>query len=83
MADERDWRAWDHTSAQCSMIANTGRDPKKRPRPFTPAEFHAPLIARRLQQRREVRDARSSIALLRDVFIPPAGKTRKRRTRRN
>lgn len=32
--------AWHHTAYIVCMLANVNRDPKKRPRPFTPEEFN-------------------------------------------
>jgi hypothetical protein len=34
---------WDRTATICAVIANCNRDPKRRPKPWTPADFH-PLM---------------------------------------
>jgi len=44
MSDARRREVWSHTATLLAMTANVHRNPKKRPRPFTPAEFH-PLLA--------------------------------------
>jgi hypothetical protein len=40
MAEGRSRQAWEHTSALLSMLANVNRNPKKRSKPFSPAEFN-------------------------------------------
>jgi len=65
MADEREWLAWQHTAQLSAMLANTSRDPKKRSKPFLPAEFHPLLLAEK--KRRSKRQA--PITVLRDVFV--------------
>jgi len=47
------------------MLANTSRDPKKRAKPFLPAEFHPLLLAEK--KRRAKRKV--PITVLRDVFV--------------
>jgi hypothetical protein len=44
MADAERREAWQHTSAILAMLANVHRNPKKKPQPFKPSEFH-PLVA--------------------------------------
>jgi len=46
MADARRRDEWQHTSAVLAMLANIHRNPKKKPQPFTPAEFN-PLAGER------------------------------------
>jgi hypothetical protein len=46
MADARRRDEWQHTSAVLAMLANVHRNPKKKPQPFTPAEFN-PLAGER------------------------------------
>ena len=48
------------------MIANTQRDPKKKPRPYLPAEFHPLLIA---QRRKKAKRRTVPITVLKDVFV--------------
>lgn len=76
MADETEWRDWDRTAQLSAMIANTARDPKKRARPFSPAEFHPLLIARKGRQK-------APISVLKDAFIDkklPTHRTLKSKT---
>jgi hypothetical protein len=40
MADARFDVDWSHTSAVLAMLANCNLDPKKRSRPYIPADFH-------------------------------------------
>jgi len=32
--------AWNHTALLAAIVANTARDPKRRRKPFTAADFH-------------------------------------------
>lgn len=66
MAEARDWQDWNHTAQLSAMIANTCRDPKKKSKPFLPAEFHPLLLASRGARSPETR---APITVLKDVFI--------------
>lgn len=66
MAEARRKDAWDHTSALLAMLANCNRDPKKRPRPYRPADFH-PLTERAKPVGLPL-DDKNNLALLRDAF---------------
>ena len=66
MAEERLGHDWNQTAAVMAVIANTVRDPKKKPRPYTPTDFNPIDIARR---RRRAREYPAPITVLRDVFI--------------
>lgn len=66
MAEEVDFRAWDHTAQLSAMLANTARDPKKRSRPFMPAEFHPLMIA---HKQRHAKQHKAPITILKDVFV--------------
>lgn len=66
MADEREWLAWQHTAQLSAILANTSRDPKKRSKPFLPAEFHPLLLA---QRKRRAKRRKAPITVLRDVFV--------------
>ena len=66
MADEREWQAWQHTAQLSAMIANSQRDPKKKSKPFLPAEFHPLLLA---EKKRRVKRRKAPITVLKDVFI--------------
>lgn len=46
MARGRRRQAWDHTAGLMALMANLNRDPKRRPQPYQPDDFH-PLIAKR------------------------------------
>ena len=39
MADFRNREDWERTANVMALIANCNRDPKKRPSPYSPAEF--------------------------------------------
>ncbi len=45
MADARRKDQWSHTAAVLALTANVHRNPKKRSKPYSPAEFH-PLVER-------------------------------------
>lgn len=47
MANGRGRQMWEQTSALLAMQANVNRDPKKRPTPFSPAEFNPYAIAKK------------------------------------
>jgi len=66
MADARRRDEWQHTSAVLAMLANVHRNPKKRPRPFTPAEFH-PLI-----EPQKAPAAKAGIRTLKTIFVDRA-----------
>lgn len=40
MAEARARDQWLHTSTVLSMLGNCHRDPKRRPKPFTPTDFN-------------------------------------------
>jgi hypothetical protein len=40
MARRKRQEAWDHTAAVLALLANCHRDTKRRPRPYSPADFH-------------------------------------------
>ena len=73
MAEGRRQEAWQHTAWLSAMIANTGRDPKKKPRPFMPDDFN-PMVKRdasagaRKAGAMELKD----MSTLRDVFTGKA-----------
>jgi hypothetical protein len=46
MAEARGRSDWSHTSAILTLLANVHRDPKRRGRPYTPADFN-PYTRRR------------------------------------
>ena len=60
MADARRRDDWSHTAAMLSLIANAHRNPRKRARPYTPAEFH-PFI--------EARNTKVGVGVLKDLFV--------------
>jgi hypothetical protein len=62
MADARRRDAWQHTSALLAMLANVHRNPKKKPQPFTPAEFN-PLVERKHAS------VKTGIRTLKTIFV--------------
>jgi len=54
---------WSHTAAVLALTANVHRNPKKRSKPYSPAEFH-PLVERKL-----VTIAKTGIRVLKRVFV--------------
>ena len=65
MADARRREAWQHTSALLAMLANVHRNLKKKPQPFTPAEFNP--LAR--DGRRPLPKAQTGIRTLKTIFV--------------
>lgn len=54
---------WSHTAAVLALTANVHRNPKKRSKPYSPAEFH-PLV-----ERKPVTIAKTGIRVLKRVFV--------------
>lgn len=54
---------WSHTAAVLALTANVHRNPKKRSKPYSPAEFH-PLV-----ERKPVTISKSGIRVLKRVFV--------------
>ena len=63
MCDARRQDQWSHTAALMALIANVHRNPKKRSRPYLPADFH-PLI-----ERKRVSIEKVGIRVLKRVFV--------------
>ena len=62
MAEGRSRQAWEHTSTLLAMLANVNRNPKKRSKPFSPAEFNPfPQRGRRKAPKRRMRDVRDMV----------------------
>lgn len=40
MAEARCRERWNHTAALMALIANCHREPRKKPTPYKPADFH-------------------------------------------
>jgi hypothetical protein len=75
MAEGRSRAAWDHTAYVVATLANVHRDPKKRPRPYEPEDFH-PL---RRRARRTPPTAKVTVGELRAILgLKP--RPRERRT---
>lgn len=53
---------WQHTSAVLAMLANVHRNPKKKPQPFTPAEFN-PLVNERKPK------VKTGVRTLKTIFV--------------
>lgn len=64
MADARRRDGWQHTSALLAMLANVHRNPKKKPQPFTPAEFN-PLA----DERKKPVKAKTGVRTLKTIFV--------------
>ncbi len=71
MADATARQRWSHTSAVMALLANVHRDPKKKPSPYKPADFH-PLLPRK-SERVEV-GKQEGFRLLRQVFVKQSSK---------
>lgn len=56
---------WNHTAQMMALTANINRDPKRKSKPFAPADFHP------LERARESRVIPADITVLRDVFVTP------------
>lgn len=63
MRDGKEEVAWWHTAAVRSTIANSQRDPKKKPSPYTPDDFYP-----KPKKKRQA-DAKVPISILKKVFI--------------
>ena len=63
MCDARRQDQWSHTAALMALIANVHRNPKKRSRPYLPADFH-PLV-----ERKPVSIEKVGIRVLKRVFV--------------
>lgn len=63
MSEARRREAWSHTASLLALTANVHRNPQKRPRPFSPAEFHPLLVP----DRRAV--LKTGIDILKRVFV--------------
>lgn len=74
MAEAKRRDEWDRAAALQALIANTNRDPKKQPRPFTWRQFH-PCAGR---PRRKRSGATAGVSILKAVFVDrdPAAVTR-------
>ncbi len=57
---------WNHTAAVLAMLANVNRDPKRRRRPFMPANFHPYEQGR--QRRGGLRITSANIGVLEKLF---------------
>lgn len=71
MADATARQRWSHTSAVMALLANVHRDPKKKPSPYKPADFH-PLLPRKSE--RVVVGKQEGFRLLRQVFVKQPSK---------
>jgi hypothetical protein len=65
MANARMREQWNHTSVMLAMTASINRDVKRRPEPFTAAEFNP------YESRRKTMPIPADITVLRDVFVRP------------
>ena len=64
MADAKRRDDWQHTSTMLALLANIHRNPKKKPQPFSPAEFN-PLA----EERKKLVKAKAGIRILKTLFV--------------
>ena len=64
MADAKRHDAWQHTSTLLALLANIHRNPKKKPQPFSPAEFN-PLN----NERKRPAKVKAGIRILKSLFV--------------
>jgi hypothetical protein len=67
MADGKGRDEWARTALVCSILANCHRDPKKKPRPYTPAEFN-PFV-KKDKRNNMILITKDNVHLLREAFI--------------
>lgn len=63
MAEARCREAWAYTASRMALVANCHRDPRKRPTPYKPADFHPYL------RQPEPPARKASIEVLKQVFV--------------
>lgn len=69
MADAATDQRWNHTGSLMALLANVHRDPKKKPSPYKPADFHPRKEPRpRKHEQLEV-DQKEGFRLLKQVFV--------------
>ena len=78
MAEGRARLQWAQTAELLAILYNANRDSKKRPRPFTAAEFN-PYAERHAADVAATRITQENIGLLKSAFtggssVPPGGK---------
>jgi hypothetical protein len=66
MGEGRTRETWNHTAALLAMLANAHHDPKKKPQPFKPADFH-PFGKR--QSESSSMKLKAPITVLKTVFV--------------
>jgi hypothetical protein len=67
MADGRGRDEWARTALLCSILANCHRDPKKKPRPYSPSEFNP--FMRKAVKDNTILITKENVHLLREAFI--------------
>jgi len=71
LAEARGSHEWEQTAAVLAMLANTHRDPKKRPTPYKPNDFNPFAVERAEKPKVMLKDIR----VLKRFFVDPhAGK---------
>lgn len=65
MAEGRMRESWNHTAQVMALTANIHRDPRKKPKAWTPADFHP------FERARQARAIPADITVLRDIFVTP------------
>lgn len=65
MAEGHVRERWNHTAQLMALTANINRDPRRKTRPYSPAEFHP------LERARKAAPIPADISVLRDIFVTP------------
>lgn len=60
---------WNQTSELLCVLYNVYRDTKKRPRPFTPADFHPLERGSKKKESNGIPLAKTGIGILKQVFV--------------
>jgi len=70
MAEGRSRAEWSHTASILALIANTNRDKRKKPTPFTPADFNP------WSKRKDIRIPVKGVRVLKQVFVKDPERSR-------
>lgn len=65
----KEYAEWERLSALLCLVANANRDPKKRPRPFTPHDFFRRPGAKQMQRGAALTG--ESLRALKGLFVKP------------
>jgi len=67
LAEARGNHEWEQTAAVLALLANTHRDPKKRPTPYKPSDFNPFAVERSPEPKVQLKDIR----VLKRFFVDP------------